>query len=70
MISHANCYFLIANYFILVRYSACKSWKKISLAINQNTFYPEILHSRILFLLIQLESKVLEIKSKIKRHYL
>ena len=74
MISRANCYFLlIANYFNLVRRSACKFWKKI-FPINQNVFYPEILHSRILFLLIQLESKALgqsavQVKSKIKRHY-
>ena len=69
MILHTNCYFLlIANYFILVR--RLQILQKINFPINQNAFYPEILHSRILFLLIQLESKVLEIKSKIKRHYL
>ena len=49
--------------------------EKKNFLLNQNAFYPEVLHSRILFLLIQLESKVLgqsavEIKSKIKRHYL
>ena len=69
MISHANCYFLIANYFILVVTRLANLDKKI-FPRNQNAFYPEILRSRILFLLILLESKVLEIKSKIKHHYL
>ena len=74
MILHANCYFpLIANYFILSRRSARESWKK-KFPINQNALFPEILHSRILFLLIQLGSKALsqsavQIKSEIKRHY-
>ena len=50
------------------------NFEKKIFPINQNVFHPEILHSRILFLLIQLESKALgqsavQVKSKIKRHY-
>ena len=50
------------------------NFEKKFFPINQNVFYAEILHSRILFLLIQLESKALgqsavQVKSKIKRHY-
>ena len=48
---------------------------KKNFPINQNALFPEILHARILFLFIQLGSKVLglsvvQIKSEIKRHYL
>ena len=57
---------------ILSSFVACKSWKnkfpyKSKRILPRDSSLPEIL---LLFLLIQLESKVLEIKSKIKRHYL
>ena len=48
----------LANYFMVVRHSARKSWKTF-VVINQNAFYPKIFYSRIHFLLIQLKSKVL-----------
>ena len=70
MISRANCYFLlIANYFILVRRSACKSWKK-NFPYESKSILSRDSSLKNSFLFTQLESKVLEIKSKIKRHYL
>ena len=69
MISHAKCNFLlIANYFILVHRSACKSWKDFPYESKSILSRDSSLKNS--FLLTQLESKVLEIKSKIKRLYL
>ena len=61
MISQAKCYFLlIANYFILVQLA---NLEKI-FPMNQKAFYPEILHSRILFSYLNWKVKCLRLNLK------